>query len=39
MNYPERSSKTSGTGWWVIYWFVISMVSALCFRRAMNVAV
>ena len=39
MVYPERSSWTSGTDTWVIYWFVISMVAALCFRRAMNVAV
>jgi hypothetical protein len=39
MVYPKRSSWTSGTDTWVIYWFVISMVAALCFRRAMNVAV
>jgi len=38
INYPHRSSWTSGTDSWVIYWFVVSMVAALCFRRAMNVA-
>ncbi len=39
MDYPQRSSWTSGTDSWVIYWFVVSMVAALCFRRAMKVAV
>jgi uncharacterized membrane protein (DUF106 family) len=39
MEYPERASWTSGTDSWVIYWFVVSMVSALCFRRALNVNV
>ncbi len=33
IDYPERSSWTSGTDSWVIYWFVVSMVAALCFRR------
>jgi hypothetical protein len=37
--YPARSSWTSGTGSWVIYWFVVSMAAALCFRRALNVNV
>ena len=39
IDYPERSSWTSGTGSWMIYWFVVSMVAALCFRRAMKVNV
>jgi hypothetical protein len=39
IDYPHRSSWTSGKDSWVIYWFVVSMVAALCFRRAMNVAV
>ena len=30
---PRRSSWTSGTDSWVIYWFVVSMVAALGFRR------
>lgn len=39
IDYPNRLSWTCGTDWWVIYWFIVSMVAALCFRRAMNVAV
>ena len=39
IDYPHRNSWTSGTDSWVIYWFVVSMIAALCFRRAMNVAV
>jgi hypothetical protein len=37
--YPPRSSWTSGTDAWVIYWFVVSMVAAFCFRRVLNVHV
>jgi hypothetical protein len=37
--YPPRSSWTSGTDFWVIYWFVVSMVAAFCFRRVLNVHV
>jgi len=39
IDYPERSSWICGTDSWVIYWFAVSMVAALCFRGAMNVAV
>jgi len=39
IDYPERSSWICGTDSWVIYWFAVSMVAALCFRRALNVAV
>jgi hypothetical protein len=39
IDYPERSSWTSGTDWWVVYWFGASMVAALCFRRALGVYV
>jgi hypothetical protein len=35
--YPGRSSWTSGTNKWVYYWFAVSFVSALCFRRAFDV--
>jgi hypothetical protein len=38
IDYPHRSSWTSGTDSWVIYWFVVSMIAALCFKRAMNVS-
>jgi hypothetical protein len=37
LDYPTRSSWTSGTDWWVIYWFAVSMVAALCFRPFLNV--
>lgn len=37
IDYPHRSSWTSGTDTWVIYWFVASMIGALCFRRLLNV--
>jgi hypothetical protein len=33
IEYPERSSWVSGTDWWVAYWFGVSFVAALCFRR------
>jgi hypothetical protein len=39
IDYPGRSSWTSGSDSWVIYWFVVSMVAALCFRRALGVQV
>jgi hypothetical protein len=37
IDYPKRSSWTSGTDSWVIYWFAASMVAALCFRPFLNV--
>jgi hypothetical protein len=37
IDYPGRSSWTSGTDSWVVYWFIVSFVAALCFRRALNV--
>jgi hypothetical protein len=37
IDYPRRQSWTSGTDKWVYYWFGLSMVSALCFRRLLNV--
>jgi hypothetical protein len=37
VTYPNRDSWTSGTDWWVAYWFVVSMAAALCFRRPLNV--
>jgi uncharacterized membrane protein (DUF106 family) len=35
--YPDRSSLTSGTDRWVIYWFVVSMVAAFCIKPLLNV--
>jgi hypothetical protein len=37
IDYPERSSGTSGTDWWLVYWFAMSMVVGFCFRRVLNV--
>jgi hypothetical protein len=37
--YPQRSSWTSGTDTWVIYWFIVSMVAALCCRGMLGVKV
>jgi uncharacterized membrane protein (DUF106 family) len=37
IEYPQRSSWTCGTDTWVIYWFVVSMIAALCCRRLLNV--
>jgi hypothetical protein len=39
IDFPQRSSWTSGSDWWVVYWFAVSMVAALCFRRLLNVNV
>jgi len=37
IDYPERSSWTSGTDSWIIYWFVVSLVAAWCFRPWLKV--
>jgi hypothetical protein len=37
IDYPPRSSWTSGTDWWWKYWLVASMVAGFCFRRVLNV--
>jgi hypothetical protein len=37
IEYPERDSWTSGTDWWVLYWFGVSMIAGLCLRRPLNV--
>jgi hypothetical protein len=39
IDYPRRPSWTSGTDWWVFYWFGVSFVAAFCFRRVLNVNV
>lgn len=38
IDYPERDSWTSGTNWWIGYWFVVSMIAAFAMRRTMNVS-
>ena len=37
IDYPDRASWTSGTDWWLVYWFAASMFAALCFRPLLNV--
>jgi hypothetical protein len=37
IDYPQRSSWTSGTDAWVVYWCRVSMVSGLALRRVFNV--
>ena len=37
IDYPSRDSWTSGTDYWVFYWFIVSMVAGFCFRRPFNV--
>lgn len=37
IDYPGRSSWTSGTDWWMVYCFVASMFFALCFRPFLKV--
>jgi uncharacterized membrane protein (DUF106 family) len=37
VTYAERPSWTSGTGSWVIYWFVASMIAAFCAKPALKV--
>lgn len=37
IDYPERTWWSFGSSFWVIYWFVVSMITGLCFRRALNV--
>jgi len=39
ISYPARPSWTSGTDWWVAYWFAVSLAAAFCFRRALKVNV
>jgi hypothetical protein len=35
--YPKRSSWVSGTDFWLVYWFAVSMVAAFAFRRVLRV--
>lgn len=39
IDYPQRSTWMSGSGSWVIAWFVVSLVAAFCFRGWVNVHV
>lgn len=37
VTYPHRSSWTTGTDWWMAYWFVASMVAAFLAKPFLNV--
>lgn len=39
IDYPERLSKTSGTDWWVIYFFIASMAFALICKPFLKVRI
>jgi hypothetical protein len=39
IKYSAAFVVTSGTDWWVAYWFGVAMVGAFCFRRTLNVNV
>jgi uncharacterized membrane protein (DUF106 family) len=39
INYPERFSRTSGTDWWLVYFFIASMVFALIFKPLLKVRI
>ncbi len=39
IDYPRRVSWTSGSDWWVVYWFAVSLVAAFCFKGALKVNV
>jgi uncharacterized membrane protein (DUF106 family) len=39
IDYPGRSSWSSGSDTWVAYWFAVSMVFGFAFRRVLNVNV
>ena len=37
VDYPTRSSWTSGADSWVVYWFAVSMIAGFAFRGFFNV--
>jgi len=39
VDYPERLSRTSGTDWWLIYFFIASLVFALIFKPFLKVRI
>jgi hypothetical protein len=39
VEYPTRSSWTSGTDDWVIYWFVVALVAGFCLRGVLKVQI
>ena len=39
IDYPDRPSKICGTDWWVVYFFIISMVFAFIFKPFLKVRI
>lgn len=39
IDYPRRISKTSGTDWWIGYFFIVSMISALILKPMIKVKI
>ena len=39
IDYPSRASFTSGSDWWIIYFFIASIVFALIFKPFVNVRI
>jgi uncharacterized membrane protein (DUF106 family) len=39
IDYPPRLSRTSGTDWWLIYFFIASMVFAMVFKPFLKVRI
>ncbi|MCG7851816.1 MAG: hypothetical protein MIO92_04785 [Methanosarcinaceae archaeon] len=39
IDYPERDSRIYGTDWWIIYFFVASMVFAFLFKPLLKVRI
>lgn len=37
IDFPDRKSWTSGTDWWLVYWFAVSMVAAFAAKPLLNV--
>ena len=39
IGYPDRISVTSGTNWWIGYFFVVSLIFALIFKPVFKVRI
>ena len=39
IDYPERDSRISGTDWWIVYFFVASMIFAFMFKPLLKVRI
>lgn len=39
IDYPDRPSFTSGTDWWLVYFFIVSMLFALIYKPFLKVRI